>query len=282
MPPRLTLPPNLSGPKVLLQGEMGSGKTTSIRTLYDLGYEIFVLSVEPGIGDILGDLPAERVHWTYVPPVTPDFNVLRTQAKMLMDTHYDVIQKMGGVNKANHQEFFKLLNAVNNFKCDRTGLEYGDVGTWGADRVFVIDSLSGVTKIAIAHNVGDKPFLELRDYSATHWLISNFVNGVISATKAWVVMTAHLERETDPTTGRTELMVSTAGKALAPVLPRYFSDVILAKQIVTNNQATWRWDTLSDMARVKSRNLPLQPGLPANFKDLHENWLNKTSKGLQV
>lgn len=262
-------------PKVLLQGEMGSGKTTAIRGLIECGIEVFLLSTEPGFQEVLGDIPSDKLHWAYVESLPPDFKGIEAAARALNTTSYDNIQKMGGIDKASHQQIFKLIALANDFVDERTGESFGDVGKWGPDRALVLDSLSGLNSIAKSTTIGNKPFLELRDYSAIQHLIENFVNTCATGTDAWFIMTAHLERETDPNSSRSELMVSTIGKALAPKIGRMFSDVIHCKMIIENGQPKWTWDTISNEARVKTRNLPLKQGMPADFRPLVANWKKK-------
>lgn len=269
-------------PSVLLLGEMNAGKTTAIRSLVEQGLEVFLLSTEPGYQDILGDIPPEKLHWHYVPAFRTgpekeghSFDVLLSQAKLVNDNSYDTLQKMGGINKQNHQQFFDIISQCNNFTCQRTGVSYGDVAFWDTNRVFVLDSLSGVSQMAIRLCIGDKPFLEQRDYTAIQFQIRQLINGLCYRTKAWFVLTAHLERETDPITGAVKLMVSTVGKALAPELPRFFSDSIHCKMQVVGGVPKWTWNTLSGEVTVKSRNLPLREGLDPNFKLLIANWQKK-------
>lgn len=271
-------------PSVLLLGEMGSGKSTAIRSLVDLGFTVFLIPTEPGYEDIFGDIPPENLHWHYVPSFggkedTPEghsFDVTLDAAKLLNTMSHDAIQKAGGIRKENHQQIWDLIKTFNNFKCDRTGEEFGDVSKWGNDRAVCLDGLSGLKEMAIRNTIGDKPFLELRDYSGIQFLIRQIVNGLCSRTKAMFVLTAHLERETDPNTGAYKLMVSVPGKALAPELPRFFSDSIYCKMDVVSGKPVWSWTTLSSEVTVKSRNLPYKTGLEPTFKLLVEEWRKTT------
>lgn len=276
--PQVAEAPN--APSVLLLGEMGAGKSTAIRSLVSLGFTVFLIPTEPGYEEIFGDIPPDKLHWHYVPSFGGkedtkeghSFDVLLDAAKLLNTTSHDAIQKMGGVRKENHQQLWDLIKTFNNFTCDRTGEAFGDVSKWGNSRAVCLDGLSGLKEMAIRNTIGDKPFLELRDYSAVQFLIRQIVNGLCSRTKAMFVLTAHLERETDPNTGAYKLMVSVPGKALAPELPRFFSDSIYCRMEVAGSTPKWTWNTLSSEVTVKSRNLPLASGLEPDFKQLVEAW----------
>src|SRR5258708_38749125 len=54
----------LVGPKILLMGEGGNGKTHSIRTLVDAGIKPFVIALEPGF-EVLGAVPPTKLAWRY-------------------------------------------------------------------------------------------------------------------------------------------------------------------------------------------------------------------------
>lgn len=267
-------------PSVLLIGEMGSGKTTAIRSLIDLGIEVFYLALEPGFEELLGDIPQAKLKWCYLPAFGGKidlkeghtFDTLLDQAKLINSTSHDSIQKMGGIKKENHTQIYDVIKALNNFVDDRTGESFGDVAHWDHKRCLFLDGLSALSQMAIRNTVGDKPFLELRDYSAVQFLIRQIVNGLCYRTNAWFVMSAHLERETDPNTGAYKLMVSVPGKALSPEIPRFFSDSIYCRMRDEGGKAVFTWNTLSNEVTVKSRNLPLKAGLDPNFKLLMQTW----------
>lgn len=238
-----------------------------------------MIPTEPGYQDLLGDIPPSKLHWHYVPSfsgmeqkVGHTFDTVLAAAKLLNTKHHDAIQKEGGVNKENHQQLWNLIATCNNYVCDRTKTVFGDVSTWGHDRVLFLDGLSGLSNMAVRNTVGDKPFLELRDYSAAQFLIEQLVNGLCSRTRAMFVMTAHLEREQDPNTSAYKLMVSVIGRALAPRMPRFFSDSIHCRMEIAGNAPKWTWNTLSNEITVKSRNLPMAMGLAPDFRQLVGNW----------
>ena len=80
-----------------------------------------------------------------------------------------------------------------------------------------------------------------------------------------------MERETDQILGGVKITVSTLGKAIAPIIPPMFSDVILTVREGTS----WTWDTGNSQADVKARNLPFAAKLPANFGPIVEKWKSR-------
>ena len=277
-----TVTPTLStnpaaAPKVLLMGEIGSGKTRSIRTLIDAGIEVFFVATEPGFETLLGDIPPDKLHWHYVPAYQSDRSVLKAIAKLVNTVDIEQIKKMPGINRQKYTQWFDLLGAFDNFKDDRTGKEYGDVGLFGPDKAVVIDSLSGVSNMAYHLLGGDKPCLSWPEYDACQFNIREFINTLTQTLNCWFVLTAHIERETDPATGLQRLMVSSLGKALAPQLPKYFSEVILCKKLTQGDKLKWVWDNIDPDARVKFRNLPPSSSCEQDFKIIKANWEKKTT-----
>ena len=66
-------------------------------------------------------------------------------------------------------------------------------------------------------------------------------------------------------------MASTLEKALAPKLPRLFSDVILS----VKEAATFSWSTAAIGADLKARNLEIKDGLPPSFGPIIKSWQSR-------
>lgn len=266
-----------AAPKVLLMGEIGCGKTRSIRTLVDAGVEVFFIATEPGFESILGDIPPEKLHWTYVQAYKSSMDSLMATAKLVQQSDIEQIKKMPGQNRQKYNQWFDLLSACNNFIDGRTGKAYGDVFALGPNQALVIDSLSGINNMAVNLLAGDKPCMSWPEYDAAQFNIRQFVNTLTQGLKCWFVLTCHIERETDPATGLVRLMASTVGKALAPQLPKFFSEVILCKKRIQGDKLEWYWDNIDPDARLKFRNLPPSGNTKPDFKTIKENWEKKTT-----
>lgn len=263
----------IPGPKIILLGDSGTGKTYSIRTLLDAGLEPFVLFTEPGmetIGDIFSN---PKVHYKYLPPGQVGWAGLRKIGEMVNQLSYDGIAKMSDANKTRYNELLQVIDVCNNF-IDQHGVAYGDIETWNTDRVFVIDSLSGLNDMASMLVVGGKPVKGQQDWQVAQNMLKFLINKICTSCHCSVVLMAHIARESDEVTGGTRLMVNTLGKALAPDLPAYFSDVI---QTVRMGQE-WTWDVAGSNIAVKGRNVPFEAKQKPSFKPLIDRWLAKGGK----
>lgn len=262
-----SLPSSVPGFNVMLCGTTGTGKTHSIRTLVEAGIETFVLFTEPGM-EVLADLPPDRLHWHYVAPAAPDFSDMIASAQKINTMSFEALTKLPDINKRNYTEFIDVLTSLSNFKCDRTGQAYGSVDSWGPDKALVVDSLTGLSIMAMNLVAGSKPVKSMADWGVAIDNLERLITKLCVDTKCHFILLAHLERETDEVTGGTSLMASTLGRKLAPKLPRFFSDVVQSKR----NVDKFVWSTAASNVDLKARNLPIADNLPPSFKGIIDSW----------
>lgn len=263
----MTNPSAIPAPKILLVGSTGSGKTHSVRTLLDAGCEVFCVFTEPGM-EVLSDTDPEKLHWHYIPPASTPWQQMIDSATKINTLNLKAIADMTDINKRQHTEFIELLSTLANFKCDRTGREYGAVDSWDNTRYVVIDSLSGLNIMAMNLVTGTKPVKSMSDWGIAMDNLERLITKLTVDLNCGVVLTAHLEREQDEVTGGVSLMASTLGKKLAPRLPRFFSDVIHAKR----DGDKFLWSTASHNVDLKARNVAIREDLPPSFGPLIKQW----------
>lgn len=260
----------LPGIKVLLIGGSGAGKTYALRTLVAAGITPMCIFTENSY-DVLGDVPKDKMHWVYCPPSHSTVATLIEGAKRVMTFTPAQIQATADITRAQNNQYIPLLECLMNFKCDRTGETFGNVSTWGTDRALVIDSLSGLTISATKLAVGEKYAMTQPEYQIAMKTIENLINQICTGFHCHAVVTAHMEREVDEVNGGIKIYASTIGRKLAPVLPRNFTDVLLAKRIGTK----FVWDSADPQADLKSRNAPIQAELPPSFAPLIKSWQSR-------
>lgn len=260
----------LPGIKVLLMGGSGSGKTYAIRTLIDAGITPLCIFTENSF-DVLGDVPTDKLHWMYIPPSHDNVSTLLEAAKRVSIMNADMLQKNHDLTRAQTNQYIPLLNGLMNFICDRTGEIFGNVSTWGTDKCLVIDSLSGLTIAATKLAVGEKYAMTQPEFQIAMKTIENLINQICTGFHCHSVVTAHIEREIDEVNGGAKVYASTLGRKLAPVLPRYFTDVLMAKRLGTK----FIWDSADSQADLKSRNAPIASELPPSFAPLIGKWKSR-------
>lgn len=260
----------IPGFKVALAGPYGTGKTEAIRSLIDQGITPFIIFTENGMG-ILGDIPADKCHWCYIKPAAQDWNTMIDSAKKINTLDFKALTGMAGFNRSKYNQFYRLLEACHNFRCERTGEEFGDISTWNTDRAIVFDSFSGINIMAMDLVVGSKPVKDQKDWGMAIDNLERFIIKITTDPLCHVVMTAHLEREVDQVGGGIKLMFSTLGKKLPPLVGRFFDEVIMTKYSGGN----FLWSTADAQADLKNRFLPKKSDLPPSFAGVVEGWKAK-------
>lgn len=269
----------LVGPKVLLEGPAGTGKTYAIGTLVDWaekeGKKVFVLFTENGLETLKGywldrGLPIpSNLHWHVILTKPLSFAQLMESAKNAGLLSYEALTKMvDGKRGGNNNAFWKILSACSDFPDDRTGKKFGAVDSWGNDAVFINDSLSETSNAAFKMIIGSKPTASPSDYGVAQNNLMNFLRLLTQGTQCTVVILAHVARETDEITGGVKLMTKAVGKALANEIPQLFSDVIYTVREGVN----FYWDTAAANVDTKTRNLPIKSKITPDFAQIMNKW----------
>jgi len=257
----------IPGVNILLMGAPGTGKTHAIRTLVDAGLEVFIIFTEPGM-EVLGDTDPEKVHWHYVAPAQPDWDVMVKNAIAVNKFDAATLQKMPGLNKAAYSQFIDVLNVCSNFKCQRCNKEFGPVDLFTTDQAFVFDSLSGLNIMLLDLVVGGKPLRTLPDWGIAMDNEEKFLNKLCLGTQSHFILTAHVDRQVDEVLGGIKLMVSALGRKLGPAIPRFFSDVVMT----VREGDKFSWSTAAAGADTKARNLPWKDQQPPTFVPIIDQW----------
>lgn len=264
----------LPGTNVLLMGPAGTGKTHAIGTLVESGIEVFYLGLEPGLESLLGyfkdkgqPIP-DNLHWHQLEAPKASFMDMLDSAQKINTMALDSLAKMQDPKRSNHNQFILLLQCLNNFKCQRTGQEFGPVDSWKPDRALVMDGMAGLGRAAMSLVVGGKPVKSQSDWGIAQDQVEKILRMLTDNCRNHFVLIAHVERETDAVLGGVKISVSALGTKLGPKINPMFSDVILTVREGTK----FSWDTGSALADVKSRNLPIKQGLDPSFGPIIAKW----------
>ena len=276
-PPLQVPKPKVQPPSVLLIGGIGSGKTYSISTLLESGLDVFVIVTEPvGLDSLLDvvmkkGLDINKLHFKSVTPARPGFDSLLRSATKVSGMSYDDLSKLRPENNRQNAQWLDLLRTLSDFTCDRTGESFGPVDKFDASRALVIDSCSGLNLMAMDITIGDKPTAHQGEWGVAMQLLEKLLTSLCSGLSCPFVLTAHSEKEPDPITGAQAIMASTLGRKLAPKVPRFFSEVVMAYR--ENNQ--FYWSNMTPGADLKSRSLPLSNKLSPDFKPVLEAYAKR-------
>lgn len=255
----------------MLMGPIGTAKTSSIRTWLAAGIEVRGLFTEPSF-EVVGDLKCEDgFHYHYIPPAAPGWDSMLDSAKKINTLNMKGLAGLDDMDKRKYSGFMDLIRACNLYTCHRCKKEFGDVADWSTGVVLFIDSLTGISEMAMNLTVGAKPVKDKGDWQIAMDQIKRFVNQIATVPRCHVVLTGHVEIELDEVAQRPKIMVSTLGKKLAPVLPIYFSDVVLAMR----ESGKFYWATELAGAELKPRNFPFSGKLPADIGPAISVWKSR-------
>ena len=265
---------HLQPPHCLLMGPAGSGKTTSIATFAKAGIECFVIITEPtGVDSLLDAWEREKLdisllHYCVVAPASPGWSGFKDLSVRINSMSYkDLSELKSGIGKESMRQFPRLLANLENFHDERTDRDYGDVTSWGPDRLLALDSLSGLSVITMQHTVGFKPSPHQGEWGIAMSATEQLLLKLSSDCNCFFLLTGHLEKEPDELTGMAKVMVSTLGRKLAPKIPRFFSEVIRARKDAAGK---FLWATQDAEADLKNRALPSSANLPQDFGPIVE------------
>lgn len=272
---------NLQPPAVLNMGAPGSGKTDCLATLLASGLKVFVICTEPdGMASLLDScerrrVPINHLHWTICQPTSAGWTAMRDMAKTIGTMGYEDITKIKhGVGKEHTRiAAMRFLDACENFVCERTGRNFGDVTQFGDDCALVIDSLSGLNMISMMAAQGYKPAAHQGEWGVAMNFIEQLILKLCSDRKAFFVMNAHVEKETNEITGASQVMPSTLGRKVAPKLPRFFSEVVYSKRTIQGTSTpAFTWSTADSQADLKNRTLPIATALLQDYTPIVEGY----------
>lgn len=269
---------DLSGPKILLEGPSGTGKTYALGKLVEWAQanntEVFVLFTENGLETLLGywvdagkPVPANlHYHATLTKPI--GIKGLMDTAEKIGKLSYELLTKMVDGSRSDNNAFLKIMTACSDFPDDRTGVKFGPVDSWGVDKIFVIDSLSELANACMKAVIGNKPTASQPDYGVAQNSLMNFLRLCTQGLACTFVMTAHVDRQTDELTGTAKIMTKAIGKAMAGDIPQLFSDVIYT----VREGSSFYWDTAAANVDTKTRNLPIRAKQDPDFGVIMKKW----------
>ena len=264
------------GPKVLLLGMEGTGKTDAIRTIIEARLKVFVVFSEPGMEVLMDSRRGRKVyscadglHWKYTPVASPSFADLRDAADLLNKFSFETLANQAPSKREKFRAFYDIVACMADLKCERCKQSFGPADLLPYNEWCVVnDSLTSISKAALYLHIGVKPAVHKGEYGICMFNIERYIDKFVNDMPCMGVMLAHVDKEPNELTGGLENMVATLGQKLAPKIPRPFSDVILAKR----DGDKFHWSSTEGGYRLKTRNLPFGDKLAPTFKPLIEGW----------
>lgn len=273
--------PILAGPKVLLIGAAGSGKTYALGTLVDWASAhnrtVRVLFIENGLETLLGywtdrglKVP-ENLSYHVVTSKSIPLASLTDAAKKVGILSYKSITEMVDPKRSENNPYLKILEALADFPDDRTGKKLGNIGEWGSSDILCVDSLSELANSCMKMVIGSKPTASPSDYGVAQNNLLNLLRFFTQGFAPTLVMTAHVQRQQDEITGSIKLMTKAIGKAMADDIPQLFSEVVGT----VRDGTSWYWDTANSALDTKTRYLGIASKIKPDFSAIMDKWAKR-------
>jgi hypothetical protein len=245
--------------KLLYLGESGVGKTGSLVSLVKAGYKLKILDMDNNLGVLIQYIRKECPELIG----NVDAESLRDEFKMTLAGPMVVGQPKAMVSA------MKLLTkwSDDSIPCE-----------WGEDTILVVDSTSSLGNAAFEWARAMAPSVKdpRQWYGTAQDAVEHCVALLTSPEfHAHVIVIAHVDIR-ELTDGTTKGFPTAIGKALGPVLPRYFGTMILADRTGTGDNLKRMIRTLpTSMLDLKTpapfkigKDLPLETGLADLFNQL--------------
>ena len=282
----------LAGPKILLEGPAGTGKSFSMGSLIEWaqknGQTVFILFTEQGGLESLlgywrdtGTPPFNRrepapipdcLHWHVVRTPAISLDGLLANAIRTGQLSYQALTQWTDPDRSKNNPWERVLKTLQNFPCDRTGKTYGNVGEWDNNYILINDSLSETANACFRMVLGSKATASPPEYGVAQQNLLSWVRWMTQFLQCTFILTAHVQRQTNEVTGSTSVMTKALGKALGDEISQLFSDVILSVRDGVN----FYWDTAAPGVDLKARYLPIRSKITPDFAIIMDKWLQRS------
>lgn len=272
----------LAGPKVLLMGPTGTGKTYSMGTLGDWaqahGKTMFVLGLDQGIEAFFGywtdrglEIPP-AIHWRQ--QLTSPINLKRLvkAADDVGRLSYQSLCKLIDAERSGaNNPFWNILAACSKPVSDRDGKEFPPVDTWDENMIFAVDGLTELSNAAMKMQIGSNPTADRPDYGVAQNNLMNFLRLCAQGSRYTFVLISHVAKELNEVSGSQTLTVNTVGRAICADIPPMFSEVIFT----VREGSSFHWDTAAYGVDTKTRSLGYRSKIEPRFEQIMDLWLKR-------
>ena len=269
----------MSAFKFLNIGDSGTGKTHSLKTALEAGFNLRLLSVEsnslPVFEKVLAlhkkDIAAKKFP-ELIPgqvgvmcPAKPkkSFKDAMLGQEANLGKSLDSLMKTQDSKRKEYTRFLEVWKSAVNFIDLFTGEDFGSVDSWGEDTVFAIDSLTILCEAIVYHTIGGKVATSQPEWGIMQKTLIEFLRMMTDDTACNLILMAHPTREIDPTLGVTRIYPSNLGQALNPLIPGMFTEVVWSYK---DSKGQYKWSTDDKLCTTRYINLPCSKDIPQDFK----------------
>lgn len=245
--------------KLILIGDSGTGKTGSLVSLLAEGYKLRILDMDNGLDSL--------VQWGR--RIAPD-KLSNVEFETVRDNYK--ASTLGPVIAGQPKAFLSALQLMTKWSDGTAPSE------WDSSTVFIIDSLTALSKSAFDWAKGMNPTAKdpRQWYFSAQQALENIIAMVTSESfKPNVIIISHVTYK-ELADGTTKGYTSSIGSALGPTIPKYFNTLLLAESVGSGTNVKRTIKTLpTGVIDLKTpipfklpAALPLDTGIAEVFKQL--------------
>ena len=263
----------------VIQGFVGGGKTRSLLTLLPewedekgkvhkgAGKTLLNIAMEPGFDHVFRHNGCEQglhVHYHY--PADIDFDTIASYVNLLRNMSLKDVIETTDPKKRNYTGFAELFAVCKDFKCDKCGQVFGNVTELDDSYALALDSLSPLSTLVTQAVCGGKPVPSKPEYFTMLGFALSFLRLLFQSTTCSVILTAHIDRETDPVTGESVLTLDTIGQRLVKQIVKLPDELVTAYE--EDGKFYWSNERGRTGQVVKRRALTLSDTLEPDFRQI--------------
>lgn len=251
--------PSIDLVKLLYIGNSGTGKTGSLLSLLQAGYDLRILDMDVGLHALLNYTKLAD------PSLLADIDAQTFRDKFTADPVKGI--RISGTPKA----YIGAIKALNKWDDETIPAE------WGAKTVLVLDSLTAFGRSAFFWAQGMNPTAKdpRQWYGTAQESVKNVLDMLTDpAFNCHVIVISHIQPITDADGNLVREQVSSIGKALGPEIPKAFNVMLAATSSGSGNAVkrtirTAPTTTLDLRIPVElEKSLPLETGMATVFESL--------------
>lgn len=274
---------DVTGFKILIYGEAGTGKTFSIKTLLAAGQNVRFLAaennaisgIEIAVKEYLKEVAAKKApaladgQFAMMVPDRPKKKLtdLVAQQTKFVQIPLEGQFKTADVNRKNYTRYLEILKATTAFVDSKTGVNYGSIDSWGKDTTLVVDGLTIICEAIKAATVGAKLAVSQPEWGVMQGTLMEFIRFLTEDLECNLVLLAHPTKEVDPVLGVQRIYPASLGQALNNLLPTAFTDVVWSYR----KGKDFLWSTDHKQAVTRQTVLPLAESMPQDYKQCFKN-----------
>ena len=246
--------------KAIYLGTSGSGKTGSLVSLVNAGYQLRVLDLDNGLDALVGEIKRQ------CPDKLDALDYITLQDNITAD------KLRGAKVQGSPKAYTDAIKYMTKWDDESTPSE------WGTNTIFALDSLTLFGRAAKRWAEGMNPTAKdpRQWYGAAQESITTVLDMLTSKNfRAHVLILTHIDM-TELPDGTVKGYASSIGKALGPKLPAVFNNMILAESRGTGENVKRTIATMpTNILELKTarshtipKSLPLNTGMATIFEEL--------------